>query len=394
MEIFFWTCVFIVFYVFVGYGMLISILAKIKGTKPIETLGDEDLPEVTFLVAAYNEEEIIEEKIKNTLALDYPKDKLKIKIVTDGSNDGTNDIVSRFSEAELCFKPERAGKIAAVNRVMPSVESALTVFTDANVMINKDGLKNMIRHFQSNLVGAVSGEKTVLSKEEDSASSSGEGFYWKYESFLKRKDAEWNTLVGSAGELFAIRTHLYENIDTNTLIEDFVMTMKLSAKGYKVAYEPQALAMETGSANIEEETKRKVRISAGGIQAVIMLLPLLNLFKYGKLTFQYISHRALRWTLMPLALVGAFTSIFFLAPQGWPYDLIMRLELIFAILALAGYAMRNGETKIKALYIPYYFIYMHYCVVLGWIKYFRGKQQVTWDKAKRATPLQQVQSLN
>lgn len=394
MEIFFWTCVFIVFYVFVGYGMLISILAKIKGTKPIETLADEDLPEVTFLVAAYNEEEIIEEKIKNTLALDYPKDKLKIKIVTDGSNDGTNDIVSRFSEAELCFKPERAGKIAAVNRVMPSVESALTVFTDANVMINKDGLKNMIRHFQSNLVGAVSGEKTVLSKKEDGASSSGEGFYWKYESFLKRKDAEWNTLVGSAGELFAIRTHLYENIDTNTLIEDFVMTMKLSAKGYKVAYEPQALAMETGSANIEEETKRKVRISAGGIQAVIMLLPLLNFFKYGKLTFQYISHRALRWTLMPLALVGAFTSIFFLAPQGWPYDLIMRLELIFAILALAGYAMRNGETKIKALYIPYYFIYMHYCVVLGWIKYFRGKQQVTWDKAKRATPLQQVQSLN
>ena len=394
MEIFFWTCVFIVFYVFIGYGVLISILAKIKGTKPIETLADEDLPEVTFLVAAYNEEEIIEEKIKNTLALDYPKDKLKIKVVTDGSSDGTNDIVSRFSEAELCFKPERAGKIAAVNRVMPSVESALTVFTDANVMINKDGLKNMIRHFQSNLVGAVSGEKTVLSKEEDGASSSGEGFYWKYESFLKRKDAEWNTLVGSAGELFAIRTHLYENIDTNTLIEDFVMTMKLSAKGYKVAYEPQALAMETGSANIEEETKRKVRISAGGIQAVIMLLPLLNLFKYGKLTFQYISHRALRWTLMPLALVGAFTSIFFLAPQGWPYDLIMRLELIFAILALAGYAMRNGETKIKALYIPYYFIYMHYCVVLGWIKYFRGKQQVTWDKAKRATPLQQVQSLN
>ncbi len=394
MEIFFWTCVFIVFYVFIGYGVLISILAKIKGTKPIETLADEDLPEVTFLVAAYNEEEIIEEKIKNTLALDYPKDKLKIKVVTDGSSDGTNDIVSRFSEAELCFKPERAGKIAAVNRVMPSVESALTVFTDANVMINKDGLKNMIRHFQSNLVGAVSGEKTVLSKEEDGASSSGEGFYWKYESFLKRKDAEWNTLVGSAGELFAIRTHLYENIDTNTLIEDFVMTMKLSAKGYKVAYEPQALAMETGSANIEEETKRKVRISAGGIQAVIMLLPLLNFFKYGKLTFQYISHRALRWTLMPLALVGAFTSIFFLAPQGWPYDLIMRLELIFAILALAGYAMRNGETKIKALYIPYYFIYMHYCVVLGWIKYFRGKQQVTWDKAKRATPLQQVQSLN
>ena len=385
MEIVYWISVFIIFYVFIGYGLVISLLAKLKPAQGIQDLNDEDLPEVTFLVAAYNEEDIIESKITNTLQLDYPKNKLKLKIVTDGSNDRTNEIVSQFQDVELCFKPERAGKISAVNRVMPGIDSPITVFSDANVMINKDGLKKMIRHFQSNQVAAVSGEKTVLSKEEDGASSSGEGFYWKYESYLKKKDAQWNTLVGSAGELFAIRTHLYETIDTNTLIEDFVLTMKLSAKGYKVAYEPEALAMESGSANIEEETKRKVRISAGGIQAVIMLLPLLNFFKYGKLSFQYISHRVLRWTLMPLALIGAFVSIFFLAAKGWPYDVLMRAEIIFALLALAGYALRNGETKIKILFIPYYFIYMHYCVVLGWIKYFRGKQQVTWEKAKRAS---------
>jgi len=385
MEIFYWACVFIIFYVFIGYGVVISLLAKFKAKKSVEDLADDDLPEVTFLMAAYNEEEIIEEKILNTFQLDYPKNKLKLMVVTDGSDDHTNKIIEQYSEVELCFKPQRAGKIAAVNRVMPSVNSPITIFSDANVMINKEGLNKMVRHFQSNMVAAVSGEKTVISKEEDGASSSGEGFYWKYESYLKKKDADWNTLVGSAGELFAIRTHLYESIDTNTLIEDFVLTMKLAAKGYKVAYEPEALAMESGSANIEEETKRKVRISAGGIQAVIMLLPLLNFFKFGKLSLQYISHRALRWTLMPLALIGVFVSIFFLAAKGWPYDVLMRAELIFALLALAGYAMRNGETKIKVLFIPYYFLYMHYCVVLGWIKYFRGKQQVTWDKAKRAS---------
>lgn len=385
MEIFYWICAFIIFYVFIGYGILISLLAKFKTRKPIADLSDEDLPEVTFLVAAYNEEDIIKEKILNTLKLDYPKNKLKIKVVTDGSNDNTNNIIQQFPEVELCFKPQRAGKIAAVNRVMPSVESPITVFSDANVMINQEGLKMMVRHFQSNMVAAVSGEKTVMSKEEDGASSSGEGFYWKYESFLKKKDAEWNTLVGSAGELFAIRSHLYEAIDTNTLIEDFVLTMKLSANGYRVAYEPGALAMESGSANMEEETKRKVRISAGGIQAVIVLLPLLNFFKFGKLTFQYISHRVLRWTLMPLALIGAFVSIIFLAGKGWLYDTLMAGELIFALLAFAGYSLRNGETKIKVLFIPYYFLYMHYCVVLGWIKYFRGKQQVTWEKAKRAS---------
>ncbi|NVK84610.1 MAG: glycosyltransferase family 2 protein [Cytophagia bacterium] len=385
MEIFYWICAFIIFYVFIGYGILISLLSRFKTRKPIADLSDEDLPEVTFLVAAYNEEDIIKEKILNTLNLDYPKNKLKIKVVTDGSNDNTNYIIQQFPQVELCFKPQRAGKIAAVNRVMPSVESPITVFSDANVMINQEGLKKMVRHFQSNMVAAVSGEKTVMSKEEDGASSSGEGFYWKYESFLKKKDAEWNTLVGSAGELFAIRSHLYEAIDTNTLIEDFVLTMKLSANGNKVAYEPSALAIESGSANMEEETKRKVRISAGGIQAVIVLFPLLNFFRFGKLTFQYISHRVLRWTLMPLALIGAFVSIIFLAGKGWLYDSLMAGELLFALLAFAGYRLRNGETKIKVLFIPYYFLYMHYCVVLGWIKYFRGKQQVTWEKSKRAS---------
>ena len=390
MEIFYWTCVFIIFYVFVGYGALITLLAKFKTIKSIEPLQNEDLPNITFVIAAYNEEEIIADKLVNTLGLDYPKDKLNVLVVSDGSSDKTNEIVKEFPQVELQFKPERAGKIAAVNRIMPLIQTPITIFSDANVMINSKGLMNMVKHFQSNLVGAVSGEKTVLSQAEDGASSSGEGFYWKYESFLKKKDAEWNTLVGSAGELFAIRTHLYEQIDTNTLIEDFVMTMKLSAKGYKVAYEPEALAMETGSANIEEETKRKVRISAGGIQAVLILRSLLNFFKYGKLSFQYISHRALRWTLMPIALLGAFVSIFNLAHLGWPYDLLMRLQIIFALLALAGYALRNGATKIKVLFIPYYFLYMHYCVVLGWIKFFSGKQKVTWDKAKRAMPLQQI----
>lgn len=394
MEAFYWTSIFIIFYVFVGYGIIITLLAKTKTRKKIEDLSEEDLPAISFVIAAYNEEDIIAEKIRNTLSLNYPKDKLCIKVVADGSTDRTTSIVNQFPEAELLFNPERAGKIAAVNRIMPGIEEAITVFSDANVMINPDGLKNMVRHFQSNLVGAVSGEKTVLSKEEDGASSSGEGFYWKYESYLKKQDAEWNSLVGSAGEFFAIRTHLYETIDTNTLIEDFVMTMKLSAQGYHVAYEPEALAFETGSANMEEETKRKVRISAGGIQAIIKLWPLLNIFRYGKLSFQYISHRVLRWTLMPLALIGAFVSIFFIAGTHWVYEILFRLEIIFLLLSLAGYVLRNGETKIKALYIPYYFLYMHYCVVLGWIKYFSGKQKVTWDKAKRAMPLQQIQTLN
>jgi biofilm PGA synthesis N-glycosyltransferase PgaC len=384
MEALFWISVSIVIYTFVGYGVIISQLAKTKRQTQTPALKDEDPLEVTLLIAAYNEEDIIEAKIKNSLALNYPEDKLKIKVVTDGSTDNTNRIIARYEGISLDYSPKRAGKIAAVNRVMPDIETPITVFTDANVMINPDGLRLMIQRFQNNLVAAVSGEKTVVSAAADGASASGEGFYWKYESYLKRKDAEWNSLVGSAGELFAIRTHLYEAIDTNTLIEDFVMTMQMAAKGYKVDYEPNALALETGSANIAEETKRKVRISAGGIQAVIKLFPLLNIFKYGKLSFQYISHRVLRWTLMPLALITAFASNLLITDNQSVYTVTLIAQVVFYSLAFIGYLVRNRPTKFKPVYVPFYFVYMHYCVVMGWFKYFSGKQKVTWEKSKRA----------
>lgn len=390
MEFILWTSLGIILYHFIGYGLILTLVNKLKTRKPtLAPLSEIDLPEVTMLIAAYNEEDIIEEKILNSLSLDYPKDKLKIAIVSDGSDDHTNDIARRYPEVDLYFKPLRQGKIAAINRVMPLISDPYTIFTDANVMINKDGLKRMTTHFQRNTVAAVSGEKTVISASSDSASASGEGSYWKYESYLKRMDAQWNTLVGSAGELFAIRTHLFERIEQDTLIEDFVMTMKLAAKGYTVAYEPKALAIETASATMAEEQKRKVRISAGGIQAVIKLLPILNFFKYGKLTFQYISHRALRWTLNPIALVLIIICSFQLASEFWLYEGLLRAQLIFYVLAFAGYVIRDGKTNIKWLHIPYYFTFMHLCVVLGWFKYFNGKQKVTWEKAKRvkSTPI-------
>lgn len=385
MEILFWISVFVVIYTFAGYGVIIILLAKFRSKRENQVL--KELPEITFLVAAYNEEDIIEEKIQNCLQLEYPSDKVTFAFVTDGSNDGTMAIIEKFPQCKLFHSEERKGKIAAVNRVMKLIDTPYTVFSDANVMINKEGLKILVQRFNGQNIAAVSGEKVVQAKKSDGASASGEGFYWKYESFLKKKDAEWNTLVGSAGEFFGIRTDLYEDVDQNTLIEDFVMTMNLASKGYKVDYAPDALAVETGSLNIKEETKRKVRISAGGIQAVIRLKHLLNPFKYGKLTFQYISHRAIRWTLMPIALVLAIITNALLVNSGLFYQMAFVIQAGFYSLALIGYLIRDRKTKVKMAYIPYYFSYMHYCVVLGWIKYFRGKQAVTWEKSKRAGSL-------
>ncbi|MEP0711448.1 MAG: glycosyltransferase family 2 protein, partial [Algoriphagus sp.] len=309
MEFIFWLSIGIIFYTFLGYGVVITLLSKLKKKKktyPI--LDEEDLPEVTLLIACYNEEEIVADKVKNSLALNYPKDRLQITFVTDGTTDGSLDLLTQYPQVKIDHSSARKGKIAAINRVMPGIATPITIFTDANVMLNPGAIRHLVHHFQSNLVAAVSGEKVVQSATADSASASGEGFYWKYESYLKRKDAEWNTLVGSAGELVAIRTNLYEAPEQDTIIEDFVMTVRLAAQGYKVSYEPQAIATETGSANVEEEEKRKIRIAAGGIQAICRLPEALNLLNHPGLTFQYLSHRVLRWTLMPLALAAALVS--------------------------------------------------------------------------------------
>lgn len=383
MEYVFWISIAIVFYTFLGYGLVISLLASFSKKAAVPFFQDSELPEVTLLIAAYNEADILDAKIQNALALDYPTTKLHIQVVTDGSSDDSGQVLAKYSQVTVHHSAERKGKIAAVNRVMPLIKTDFTVFCDANVLLNSQAIRELVKHFRRPEVAAVSGEKVVLSQEADTASAAGEGFYWKYESFLKRKDAEWNTLVGSAGELFAIRTGLYAAPDTNTLIEDFVLTVKLATQGHVVAYEPNAIASETASANVEEEYKRKVRISAGGIQAIGLLPQAMQFWKHPGLTFQYISHRVLRWTLMPLALILILISNVFLAIESDFFAWVLVAQAVFYGLGLIGYLRRNSSIKLKAFHLPFYFVFMQVCVIMGWIKFARGKQQVTWEKSKR-----------
>ena len=222
--------------------------------------------------------------------------------------------------------------------------------------------------------------------QEDNASGSGEGFYWKYESFLKKKDAEVYSIVGAAGELFSIRTELYQEPPENIIIEDFYMSLSICAKGYRFMYEPEAYALETASASVKEEWKRKVRICAGGFQAMAKLKPLLNPFRYGILSFQYISHRVLRWTLAPLFLPIVLLANIWLAMEGHSLYFFMLLAQIgFYVLALSGYFFRENKISIKGFFIPYYFMVMNLSVYAGFIRYFKGKQSVVWEKAERAT---------
>ncbi|HEY9007954.1 glycosyltransferase [Ohtaekwangia sp.] len=383
----FWIGILVVGYTYVGYGIIIYIFSKAtRRTNVVDIPQNDQLPAVTLLVAAYNEADIIRNKIANTLALDYPKEKLELFFVTDGSTDATPEIIKEFPAIQLFHSNERRGKIHAVNRVMKLVKTPIVIFCDANTDLNEKAIRKIVRHYVDETVGGVSGEKRIFSKDKDNASGSGEGMYWKYESFLKRKDAEVYSIVGAAGELFSMRTALYEEPSLDMIIEDFYLSLRVAAKGYRFAYEPEAYAIETASASVGEEWKRKVRISAGGFQAMARLSYLLNPFRYGILSFQYISHRVLRWTLAPFFLPLIFLSNLWLAWAGLPfYQVTLALQVFFYALAIAGYMLRDKKIAIKGFFVPYYFMVMNVSVYFGLNRYLRGKQSVVWEKAKRAT---------
>lgn len=390
LEIIFWCGTIIVFYTYIGYGILLYVIVKCKKIfyQQEKKTWQGDLPEITLLIAAYNEEMTIDEKMVNCKALAYPQDKLKIIWITDGSTDHTNEKLYCYPEVTTYFQPERRGKTAALNRGIQFVNTPFTVFTDANTILNPDALIEIVHCFSDHRIGCVAGEKRIQVKEKDSASSGGEGFYWRYESKLKAWDSQLYSTVGAAGELFAIRTSLYETMPEDTLLDDFILSMRIAEKGYKIKYCDTAYAIEDSSADMKNEAKRKVRIAAGGLQAIGRLWKLLlpNPFHLGILRFQYISHRVLRWSVTPVLL-------FLLLPLNlilvlWPefslfYCILLLCQFSFYGMAILGYVMQQKQIKVKILFIPYYFLFMNLNVIKGFFYLKKHKGTGVWEKAQR-----------
>jgi len=391
LHVFFWVALAIIFYSYLGYGIVLFVLIKLKRIlgigKPYE--GNEDFePEVTLFVAAYNEMAYLDQKVKNSRSLDYPEEKVTQLWVTDGSDDGTPEALKKYGDVTIMHRPERNGKIAAMNRGMLEVKTPITIFSDGNTNLGKDSIKEIVRLFRDPKVGCVSGEKRIYAKDMDSAAGAGEGMYWKYESQLKKWDAELYSVVGAAGELFAIRTALWQEVEKDTLLDDFMISLRVAMKGSTIQYNPNAYAIENASANVKEELKRKIRISAGGIQSVVRLYPLLNIFKYGTLSFQYISHRVLRWTLTPLLLLLLLPANFMLAQDEGIlalglYSFLFWGQVTFYLASLVGWFLEHRQIRLKILFIPYYFFIMNLSVFLGFFRYLKGNQSVNWERAKR-----------
>jgi biofilm PGA synthesis N-glycosyltransferase PgaC len=353
-------------------------------------------PSVTLLIAAYNEEEAIGLKMKNSLELDYPRSHLHILVVADGSVDKTCDIVSSFEGpgVELICMNERQGKMAAITRAVPMARGEILVFSDANNLYDPNAIRALVKHFSVPDVGAVSGAKSII--EDESSLSQSEGLYWKYESFIKKQETRFNSCVSVAGEIFAIRRKLFEAPPDKVINDDFYIAMKIARQGYQIVYEPEAKSYEKVSKTASDEIVRRARIIAGRYQAIVLSRRLLSL-RRPVLSWQVISHKFLR-PLVPFAMIGmilanillilfpvhesaGFNALFGLkAPYNW---MLLAAQAVFYGAAWYGSRIDKKGTLGKVLYLPTFLVNSNYAALVGFYKFLTGRQSVLWDRVQR-----------
>jgi cellulose synthase/poly-beta-1,6-N-acetylglucosamine synthase-like glycosyltransferase len=386
-KLIFWICLGIILYAYFGYTLLLLCIAGIRRIfGRSNEIYEYHEPPVTLIIPAYNEERYVIEKIHNSLELDYPKGKLKIIWITDGTTDQTFELLRHYPEMIIMHEHDRKGKIHAMNRGIRATETPIVIFTDANTMLNRQAIREIVQLFVQDKTGCVTGEKRISNTDMQKAAGAGEGLYWRYESLIKRLESETGSVVGAVGEIFAIRTDLYEEVNEDTLLDDFALSLDIIRRGYDVKYAPRAWGTETASLSVEEEMKRKVRIAIGGLQSLTRMTDLLNPFKYGWLSVKYVSHKVLRWTLVPFCIpVVFFTNLALVLSSTYSqaFELIFILQICFYIMVIAGKILENVKTNAGFLFAPYYLFIMNFAIIKGIFRFFSGNYSVKWQKVKR-----------
>ena len=389
LKILFFIFLIAILYAYIGYTLLLLIASSLKKlfSKKGITHAAVYEPPVTVLIPAYNEGDYITAKARNTLDLRYPPDKLRILWVIDGTTDNTAELLMRYPEFTVMHQKERRGKIHAMNRGMKTIETPLVVFTDANTMLNPEAIHEIVKLFADERTGCVTGEKRISGTGLQMAVGAGEGLYWQYESLIKKLESETCSVMGAVGEIFAVRTALYNQVKEDTLLDDFTVSMQIMQKGYRIRYAPKAWGTETASLSINEELKRKTRIAAGGIQALVRMPELLNPFRYGIQSLMYFSHKVLRWTLVPVGFPIIFLLnllILFRPFNHEIFTLLFILQCLFYLFVLAGGILQNVSLRIKVIFAPYYLFMMNYAILSGFILYLTGGYSVKWQKVRRS----------
>lgn len=381
LETAFWLLIGLVVYVYVGYPMLLAALRLVAGPKPVDR-GDS-LPAVTLIISAYNERDVIGSKIENSLALDYPREQLEILVVSDASDDGTDEMVHGFAGrgVRLLRMQERGGKTVGLNAAVSSARGDVLVFSDANAMYKTNAIRALVRNFEDPNVGVAVGESTYSDTATQSEQS--ESTYWSYETAIKRLETQIGSTVGGDGAIYAVRKQCYRSMPSDAL-SDFVNPLQAVGQGLRCIYEPEAVSVEKAAGTFAKEFRRKVRIVNRAWRAMLSMKYLLNPFEYGVFSWELISHKVLRW-LVPFFLVAALTINLALVKQHPVYQVLLALQLLFYAIAVLGGVLKGRKALPRVLYLPFYFCLVNAACILGIFEAYGGKTYTTWSTARQTT---------
>ena len=391
LAILFWLSVFFIIYTYIGYPVLIALIAKLMPFQS-RVSGASD-PFVTLLITAYNEEAVIEKKIENSLSLNYPSDKLQIIVAADGSSDRTAEIVGRFHDrgVKLNHTSLRDGKLAAINRAIVQARGDIVVFSDANNMYDQDAIRKLIAPFSDPSVGASTGAKLII--QDGSDLSGAEGIYWKYESWIKTNETVLGTCTSSVGEILAIQRELYKPPPSHIINDDYYIVLDLIKRGFRIFYVAEARSFEYISATARDEMVRRTRMNTGKYQAIFMSYGLLP-FNRPVLLWQIISHKYFR-AFLPFGFIGALlTNIFLvLLPKDASTSLLgmsalyawtfLSIQLFFYLLAGLGSLVKFQGLLGKLVYLPTYLVNSNIAILKGFYGFISGKQTNIWERVRR-----------
>lgn len=378
MTVLFWLLLALILYVYAGYPLLLALVRALGGGRPV-AFGSLE-PPVTLVVSAFNEAAVIGQKLDNCLALDYPRERLQIIVVSDASDDGTDDIVAGYGSrgVALLRMPERGGKTVGLNAAVARAHGDVIVFSDANAMYGRDVIRKLARNFADPSVGAAVGESTYVEPEVESERS--EGLYWRYETAIKRLESAIGSVVGGDGAIYAVRKSLYRPMSADAL-SDFVNPLQIVEAGHRCVYEPEARSYERAADDFGKEFRRKVRIVNRAWRALFRMRALLDPFRHGFFALELVSHKLLRW-LVPVFLAALLAVNTAVLDEGPIYRVAMLGQTAFYLLALAGYAARRRPRMPAAMSIPYYFCLVNLASALGIVDALRGKTYTTWATAR------------
>jgi cellulose synthase/poly-beta-1,6-N-acetylglucosamine synthase-like glycosyltransferase len=377
-EVLFWGCALLVVYVYAGYPLVLLAVNSRSASQPPRST--EEPARVTLIVSAFNEADCIGAKLDNTLALDYPRQQLDVVVVSDASDDGTDEVVRLYEPqgVRLLRMPQRGGKTLGLNAGVAAAEGDIVVFSDANALYQADAIRRLVAPFAATGIGAVIGESTYV--EPDSASGQSESLYWRYETFIKELESRGGSVVGGDGAIYAVRRSLYRPMAADAL-SDFVNPLQVVASGFRCVYEPRAISFEEAASNFSREYRRKVRIVNRAWRALWSMRAMLNPWSHGSFAFKLWSHKVLRWCV-PVFLCAILLLNFALIREHPIYVATLLVQILFYALAMAGFVVRRRDSQPTLIRIPFYFCVVNVAAAVALVELLGGRSYTTWTTSR------------